>query len=151
VPEVALLAATEIEPNKAFDRICDFPKLAQLSTAVRHIDVFEEDGRSASRWEVNFRRGVLIWSEWDVFDRDARSINFTRRDGDPVSFDGGWLVSPAPTGSVVSFRVSFDLGMPTLADVVDPIAARTLRTNLIDVFKGALGPIALLDEEAHEQ
>ncbi len=148
MPDVDLVAETEIEPEEAFARLCDFPKLAQLSTAVRQVEVFDEDGRSASRWEVNFRRGVLIWSEWDEFDHAARSISFTRRDGDPVSFDGRWLVSPAPAGSRISFRVSFDLGMPTLADVVDPIAARTLRANLVDVFESAFRPITLLGGDA---
>ncbi len=98
------------------------------------------DGGVESDWEVNFRSGVLAWTERDTVDAGARRIDFEQVDGDFVLFTGTWAVEPDGGGSVVRFTASFDLGMPSLAPMIDPIAVRTLVDNVQAILSGLLGP-----------
>jgi hypothetical protein len=49
----------------------------------------------------------------------------------------------------VVFTASFDLGMPSLAGIIDPIAEHTLRENMCSILRGLLGPgVKFLDGNA---
>ena len=83
---------------------------------------------------------MLAWTERDVVDPAARRIDFEQVDGDFVVFTGVWAVEPDGDGVTVRFTASFDLGMPSLAPMVDPIAVRTLVDNVQAILRGLLGP-----------
>jgi hypothetical protein len=61
-------------------------------------------------------------------------------DGDFAAFTGSWAIEPDGEGSIVRFQASFDLGMPSLAPMIDPIAQRTLADNVRAILGGLLGP-----------
>jgi hypothetical protein len=132
-----------VEPPEAYRTIRDFGRYAEQTDAVRSVSVEEEAGdRSVSRWEVNFRDGVLVWTERDAFREhgDGRfTIEFEQLEGDPEHFSGSWLVAPADAGSHIRFEASLDLGIATLEDIIDPIAARTLYDNVVRILQGLLG------------
>ena len=98
------------------------------------------DGGLDSTWEVNFGNGVLIWSEHDVVDRAGLSITFVQTAGDFERFDGGWRVAQAGDDVAVRFDAAFDLGMPGLAPIIDPIAERALVDNIQRILVGLTGP-----------
>ncbi len=98
------------------------------------------DGVLESDWVVNFRNGILAWTERDAVDRTARTIAFEQLDGDFAVFTGSWAVAPDGDGTVVRFEATFDLGMPSLAPMVDPIAERALVDNIRAILEGLLGP-----------
>lgn len=133
-----LVPATEA--GAVFARICDFECYADHTDAVREVRVTTSaDGALDSDWSVNFRNGVLCWSERDHIDHAARTITFTQLDGDFETFEGDWAVEPAGADVTVRFTARFDLGMPSLAAIVDPIAEQALRDNLHAILRGLLG------------
>ena len=77
---------------------------------------------TVSQWEVNFRAGILRWREEDRFDRAALSIAFRQLEGDVAIFDGVWRCTDAPDGCEVTFDARLDMGIPSLADALEPIA-----------------------------
>jgi ribosome-associated toxin RatA of RatAB toxin-antitoxin module len=79
------------------------------------------------------------WStEIDRFDEDRGRVDFEQTDGDLERFSGHWLIEPLPndpTSSDVSFFVDFEIGIPLLADMLNPIARRSLRDNAIRMLQ----------------
>jgi ribosome-associated toxin RatA of RatAB toxin-antitoxin module len=128
------------DADAVFARVCDFTHYADYTDAVREVTVSSAvDGVICSEWSVHFRNGILCWSERDRIDAAARTITFEQVDGDFDQFNGSWSVEPAADGVRVVFAASFDLGMPSLAAIIDPIAERTLRENMQSIVRGLLG------------
>jgi len=128
------------DAGTVFARICDFERYAEHTDAVREVTVStRSDGVLDSVWSVNFRNGVLCWSERDHIDHAARTIAFTQLDGDFETFEGEWVIETAGADVTVRFAARFDLGMPSLAAIIDPIAEQALRDNLHAILRGLLG------------
>ena len=48
------------------------------------------------------------------------------------------------------FAARIDMGIPTLADVLEPIASRTLLDNTLAILQGMFGPaVELVDRSDH--
>lgn len=139
-----------LDAATAYARLCDFSAYPALSEAVRAVTVTAVDGPvSLSTWEVSFRNGILRWTEEDTFDDAARTITFTQLEGDVDEFAGQWRSEPAGPGCEVHFTARLDLGIPTLADVLEPIAVRALVDNTRSVLHGLFGAdVEVRDTEA---
>jgi ribosome-associated toxin RatA of RatAB toxin-antitoxin module len=138
--------AENVQPDTAYLRISDFATYPDLTETVLAVDVepVEADGSVVSHWLVKFRKGKLRWTERDVLDPAARRIDFVQISGDFASMEGLWQVEPTAdlTGVVVRFEARFDLGIPSLAEILDPVAESTLRSNVLLILTGLLGAVA---------
>ena len=131
------------EARKAIDVfpvLSDFECYQNQCEAVRKV-VFIEKSRdkSVSKWEVNFRQGIMRWTEIDFFDEDSLSIRFEQIEGDAKSFSGAWILSDGELGCSIRFVASFDMGVPSIRDIIEPIAERALRENVESILRGLLG------------
>ena len=136
-----------ITAARAYESLRDLNSYMEHSPAVRHVNQEETaDGRNLSHWEVNFRNGILRWTEFDVFDDENQTVHFTRRDGDPEYFAGSWSATDAAHGCRVRFEAEFDIGIPTLSAMLDPLARETLRDNIVKTMQGVMGAELELDE-----
>jgi ribosome-associated toxin RatA of RatAB toxin-antitoxin module len=130
-------------PAETYRRISDFARYPEQTSAIRQVVVHppDPDGSALSDWTVHFRTGLLRWTERDTFDADARVITFVQAAGDFVVFRGGWTVVADGAGARVTFDAEFDLGMPALAEILDPVAAGTLRDSILVILRGLLGAV----------
>jgi len=129
----------------AYARISDFARYEELTSTVRQVNVHaaDPDGSVVSDWTVTFRNGLLRWTERDYFEPDRGVIRFTQLTGDFERFEGQWLIEDAPEGTAITFDAVFDLGMPSLADILDPVAEATLRDNVLVILRGLLGEVTV--------
>ena len=128
--------------------LADFERYPELSDAVQSVAVTEvSENRSVSRWEVTFRAGLLRWTEEDTFDPAALSITFRQLEGDIAVFDGSWECFDAAPGSEIVFAARLDMGIPSLADALEPIAVRTLIDNTVLIVRGLVGSAELVASE----
>ncbi len=133
------------DAEAVYARLCDFEGYAEHTDAVRGVSVTRISGHAdgprvvESEWSVNFRNGILCWSERDQIDPARRTIRFSQLEGDFEEFDGDWLVRQAGADVTVYFGATFDLGMPSLASIIEPVAERTLRENIDKIVRGLLG------------
>lgn len=138
--------------GEAFASIADFASYPKHSAAVRSV-VVTEAGPSTqhSTWEVAFRNGLLRWTEEDTLSRATGTISFKQIEGDVDQFEGSWEVRPtADGGARVRFGARIDMGIPTLADVLEPIASRTLLDNTLAIIQGMFGhAVQLVDQSDH--
>lgn len=126
--------------DEAYSILCDFERYPEHSEAVRSVTVeVSRDGLMTSSWETNFRSGILRWVETDVLDPAARAIAFQQTEGDIEHFSGEWRVEPFGEGAVIYFLAQFDMGMPSLSQILDPIAEQALRENIIAIIQGLFG------------
>ena len=131
--------------NDVYATLADFERYPELSDAVRSVAITEvSDNVTVSRWEVTFRAGLLRWTEEDTFDPGALTITFHQLEGDIAVFDGSWQCVDAAQGSEVVFSACLDLGIPSLADALEPIAVRTLVANIISIVRGLVGSAELV-------
>lgn len=147
MPHVIVTASVpDADPDALFARISDYESYANYTEAVREVRVETSVGlETVSSWSVNFRGGILEWRERDLLDPARRSISYEQTEGDFAVFTGGWQVSDRGDTVLVTFTADFDLGMPTLAPMIDPIAQRVLRENMEAIMRGLLGETATFE------
>lgn len=148
MPEVTLdIQIPDRSAEKVFDRLRDFAAYPDFTDAIREVRVTAVDNNTIdSKWSANFRNGVLCWSERDRIDPVGLTIEFTQTDGDFEQFDGGWYVQQDGTATTIRFTAVFDLGIPSLAALIDPIAARTLLDTIALIARGLFGDGVTLRE-----
>jgi ribosome-associated toxin RatA of RatAB toxin-antitoxin module len=130
-----------VTAGEVYRRIAAFPTYLGLCEAVREVVVLEKgDHHMVTSWEVNFHRGILRWVERADFQPDNGVINFAEVDGDVDEFRGAWTIEDdGDDGVSVVFSVVFDIGIPTLEHILDPIAEEALYDNISSILSGLLG------------
>lgn len=150
MPTVNLVfTATDVDTAEGYRRLSDFARYPELTDAVRSVEIDPPgpDGSVVSRWTVLFRNGLLRWTESDTLDPVARTIVFRQLAGDFEVFDGRWTVRERDAGCEIAFDAHFDLGIPSLAPILDPVAESTLRANILTIVRGLLGTVELESAE----
>jgi ribosome-associated toxin RatA of RatAB toxin-antitoxin module len=131
--------------SDVYATLADFERYPTLCDAVQNVTVTGvSEHVIVSQWDVTFRAGLLRWTEEDTFDPSALTITFRQLEGDIAVFDGSWQCVDAAQGSEVLFSADLDLGIPSLADALEPIAARTLIANIISIVRGLVGSAELV-------
>jgi ribosome-associated toxin RatA of RatAB toxin-antitoxin module len=139
-------------PDAAYVTLADFERYPELSDAVRDVAITAvSDNLTVSQWEVSFRAGLLRWTEEDTFDPDARTITFRQLEGDIAVFDGSWECLDAAQGSEIVFSATLDMGIPSLADALEPIAVRALTDNVVSIARGLFGSAELVASDVAVQ
>jgi ribosome-associated toxin RatA of RatAB toxin-antitoxin module len=131
--------------SEVYAALADFGRYPELCDGVRDVAVTEvSENLTVSSWEVTFRAGLLRWTEEDMFDPGALSITFHQIEGDIAVFDGSWQCLDAPQGSEIVFSATLDMGIPSLADALEPIAVRALTDNIVSIVRGLVGSAELV-------
>jgi ribosome-associated toxin RatA of RatAB toxin-antitoxin module len=138
-----------VPAEQSFALIRDFARYPELTDAVEKVVVNrpDPDGSVVSEWLVHFRKGLLNWTERDFIDPSRREIHFAQITGDFDIFEGDWYIDDRDTGTLVRFEARFDLGIPTLAELLDPVAEAALRSNILRILTGLVGAPEQLTEE----
>jgi ribosome-associated toxin RatA of RatAB toxin-antitoxin module len=134
--------------SEVYAALADFERYPELCAAVKTVAITGISGnRTVSAWEVAFRAGLLRWTEQDTFDPAALSITFHQLEGDVAVFDGSWQCADAAQGSEIEFSARLDMGIPSLADALEPIAVRTLVDNIVSIVRGLVGGAELVTSD----
>lgn len=135
VAKIPHYTAEEIYPI-----LCDFDSYPNNSQAVHSVSSqVLSDGRTVSTWEVDFRGGVMSWTEEDLFDTSNYTITFNQIEGDVEHFSGQWKVKNQEDDCCIMFLAKFDMGIPSLSQILDPIAIQALQENITAIIRGLFG------------
>jgi len=127
--EVKLPIEAPLEETwRAVTRLEDY---AEYMESVESVTVREDSGaRRVSEWSVLLKGSVLEWVEDDELDEATHTMRFAQLSGDLDKFEGYWRVEAQDDGtSLVTLSVDFEIGIPLLADMLNPVAAKALREN----------------------
>lgn len=125
----------------ALTAIADFTRFPALAPDVRSVT----SGDGGSDWAVNFRRGVMRWHETETVSTEDLRIDFAQTDGDFAEFHGSWRLRPVIGGAHVTFEVTWDFGIESMAGLMDPIAERVIKRVACDVLSGLFGDVTVLE------
>ncbi|MFC7310220.1 type II toxin-antitoxin system RatA family toxin [Streptomyces monticola] len=144
------LRADDVTAEAAYQRIAEFERYPEFVDEVRSVTVHgqESQGPLASDWDIFFRNGPLRWSEVDYFQRDTLRIVFEQTAGDFEVLRGSWHVVPVAEGCEVTFEATFDFGIPSLAGVLEPIAAKVLKEAIATIVHRLLGDVSVVGDPA---
>ena len=138
--EVVLTAVVAREARSVYEALADLEAYPRHMSSVRKVALLDRsEAGCTSAWEVEFRNGLLRWTEKDDFDRDRLWITFAQIEGDLEAFSGRWEVTPAGPGCRVRFAAAFDLGIPSLAAFLEPVAQDAIEENISKVLGGLFG------------
>jgi ribosome-associated toxin RatA of RatAB toxin-antitoxin module len=135
-----------VDANTVFDTLADFAHYPRLVDVVRSVELHRADAnRTTSDWVVEFRNGLLRWTEQDWFRRDELRLDFNQLEGDFEEFFGGWVLTPEPDGTHAAMIADFDFGVPSLASIIEPVAERVLTDVTHLILRGLFGDDVELD------
>lgn len=132
MPHVEVDLPIAVPPDDAWAAVVDVVGYPACMENVESVEVVGQAGPThrTTAWSVRLKGSVLRWTERELIDHPGRRFDFEQITGDLGSFSGHWAVSGAPGGgSTVRLHADFDLGIPLLAPMLDPVAADALRDN----------------------
>jgi ribosome-associated toxin RatA of RatAB toxin-antitoxin module len=120
------------ELAKDQERFPDFmPDVDTVTVVERHAD------RVLSRWKTLIEDAPIEWLEEDRFDDAATRIDYRLLEGDLDQFEGSWRFESTPDGTLVTLDVTYDFGVPALAELIGPTLEKKVRENA-DMMLAAL-------------
>ncbi|MEU2685697.1 SRPBCC family protein [Streptomyces hygroscopicus] len=132
MPHVKVNLPIKAPAADAWEAVTRLEDYATYMEVVESVTVLgeTETGTRTSAWSVLLKGSVLEWVEEDELDEENRVMSFSQVSGDLDKFLGYWRVDDAGDGtSVVTFSADFEIGIPLLADMLNPVATRALREN----------------------
>lgn len=139
MPDVHLELGIAAPIDTVWDAVIDIESFPASMDSVRSVMIVEqrEPSERRSAWSVLLQGAVLQWEEVEFLDREIWTVTFRQLSGDLAQLDGQWsLTERGSDYTKVLFDVSFQIGIPLLAEMLDPVAQRSLRENSIEMLRG---------------
>jgi ribosome-associated toxin RatA of RatAB toxin-antitoxin module len=139
MPNVELDLDIRAPVERVWLAVTDIERYSRTMENVRSARVLEVISTTARRcaWSVTLKGSILEWEEIEHLDHDRHIVEFNQLSGDMEVFAGRWTLeerSPALTN--VRFSVDFEIGIPLLAEMLNPVAQRSLRDNCSEMLLG---------------
>ena len=127
-------------PKELTELLGQFENYPSYTPTVISVNVEQsENGHGRSAWEIVFDDGILKWVGNHEIDPERGVISFKSISGDFQSMEGSWVATPAGEGSAVTFDVTFESGLGSLSEIVDPIAERIMRQDFEVIMHAVIG------------
>jgi ribosome-associated toxin RatA of RatAB toxin-antitoxin module len=138
MPTVNFELTISTPPAAAWRAVLDVESYPAFMESVLATRLTKDDGVDrVSSWEILLKGAVLRWTEQERADHDAMRLEFTQTEGDMEHLEGFWQVHGVSAGtSRVQLLIGFRIGIPLLADMLNPIAARAIEDNSKSMLLG---------------
>lgn len=138
MPKVQVNITIAAPIDKVWAVLKDIESYPDLMEEVQAVEVLSEseDNTRTSAWSVLLDDSVLEWKEQERIDNSRRTVTFDQLDGDLRVFTGTWSVQQTDDEKVlVRLDAEFDIGIPLLAELLNPVAAHALRQNFEQILR----------------
>ena len=148
MPRVEVVEQVPVSLDAVWSAVNDvesFPRLMDHVHAVEVLDSGAEFRRSA--WEIDLKGCRMRWVEHEEILADVHRIEYRQVEGDLKTFEGHWQLEAVDAATTrVTLTVHFEIGLPMLSDMLDPVAERAIRNNsteMLHAVSAAAGARAL--------
>ncbi|HEX6971806.1 MAG TPA: aromatase/cyclase [Limnochordia bacterium] len=109
----------------------DMESFPQFMPDVEEVRVLERGPNyTITAWKVHIVGRRFEWTERDEFDDARCHITYRQTGGDLKKFEGEWRFEEDGDGGVkITLTVDFDLGMPMLAGMINPVLVKAVQMN----------------------
>ncbi len=130
MPYVATSIVIDAPAALIYELAKDQERFPQFMPDVESVTVVERhDDRVLTRWKTLIEDAPIEWLEEDRFDDAALRIDYKLLEGDLDTFEGAWTFVSDPAGTLVTLDVTYDFGVPTLAELIGPTLEKKVREN----------------------
>jgi ribosome-associated toxin RatA of RatAB toxin-antitoxin module len=139
VPEVKIDMETRAPIERVWETVIAIERYQDSMDTVRSVRIVKEidERRRRAAWSVLLKGSILEWEEEEHLDHDTHTVVFKQLRGDLEHFDGHWaLEALGPKQTRVVFEVVFEIGIPMLAEMLNPVAQRSLQENCTEMLRG---------------
>jgi len=139
MPEVKIDLEVRAPIDRVWNTVLDIERYQDSMDTVRSVRVVEQssDQRRTAAWSVLLKGSILEWEEEEDIDVRAYTVVFKQLRGDLDHFDGRWVLEAlSPERTKVVFEVDFEIGIPMLAEMLNPVAQRSLQENCTEMLQG---------------
>jgi ribosome-associated toxin RatA of RatAB toxin-antitoxin module len=139
MPDVRIERAVNATLEQVWRAVLDVERYPDSMESVRTVQItsVESPERRRIAWSVSLRGSILEWEEDERIDHDAHSIDFQQLAGDMEWLEGAWrLIATGPSTTHISLEVSFEIGIPLLAEMLNPVAERSFHENCDEMIRG---------------
>lgn len=139
MPEVKIDMVIQAPIERVWETVVDIERYQDSMDTVRSVRIIGDDGEGRRRaaWSVLLKGSILEWEEEEHLNQGGHTVVFKQIRGDLDHFDGHWaLEALAPEQTKVVFEVEFEIGIPMLADMLNPVAQRSLQENCTEMLRG---------------
>jgi ribosome-associated toxin RatA of RatAB toxin-antitoxin module len=139
MPEVDIDLTIQAPIERVWETVLDVERYEASMETVRWVRIVRRDSERQRHvaWSVLLKGSILEWEEEEQLDPEAYTVTFKQLRGDLEHFDGHWnLEKIGPDHTKVVFRVVFEIGIPMLADMLNPVAQRSLQENCTEMLHG---------------
>jgi ribosome-associated toxin RatA of RatAB toxin-antitoxin module len=130
VPYVTTSIVIDAPAALIYELAKDQERFPQFMPDVESVTVVERYAdRVLTRWKTLIEDAPIEWVEEDRFDDDALRIDYKLLEGDLDTFEGSWTFVEGAGGTHVALDVTYDFGVPTLAELIGPTLEKKVREN----------------------
>jgi coenzyme Q-binding protein COQ10 len=130
VPYVATTITIDAPAALIYELAKDQERFPQFMPDVESVTIVERhDDRVLTRWKTLIEDAPIEWLEEDRFDDVALRIDYKLLEGDLDTFEGAWTFVADTGGTLVTLDVTYDFGVPTLAELIGPTLEKKVREN----------------------
>lgn len=106
-------------PDEVYALAKDMEGFPEFMPDVQSVKVVKrEASKTLTEWVTDVDGTEILWTEEDLFDDEARLIQYRLLEGDLDKFEGEWRFEVVPEGTRVVLTVDFDFGIPELANLI---------------------------------
>ncbi len=139
MPDVQIERAVNAPLEQVWRAVTDVERYPESMESVRSVRItsVESPERRRIAWSVSLKGSILEWEEDEQLDHDAHTVEFRQLAGDMEWLEGDWrLISTGPATTHVRLQVSFEIGIPLLAEMLNPVAERSFHENCDEMIRG---------------
>jgi coenzyme Q-binding protein COQ10 len=131
VPVVHVEQTIAAPLETVWEAIRDVETRSRLMGGTSSVEVRESGpGYRVTVREAEMKGCAMRWTEREEIDDERHRLETRLIDGDLAAMDGQWQLEQAGNGTVhVTLTVTFDIGVPELSDMLDPVATRAIHDS----------------------
>jgi ribosome-associated toxin RatA of RatAB toxin-antitoxin module len=131
MPRIKVTEILDAPIKDVWELICDLDSYPRIMDPVRSIKILSK-GKDWTLvgWEVELKGSILRWTEReDRYPQNYRVV-YEQVDGDLEMLQGHWELREIDGNRTeATLEIEFEIGIPMLRDMLNPIAERALREN----------------------
>ena len=130
MPHLEVTVIVDAPARGVYELAKDQERFPQFMPDVESVTVLERrpDG-VRTKWKTLVEEAPIEWIEEDRFDDDGLRIVYALTEGDLDTFEGDWTFVADGDRAVVTLTVTYDFGVPTLAELIGPTLEKKVREN----------------------
>ena len=130
MPYVEVAIVVDAPARDVYELAKDQERFPQFMPDVESVTVVERHAdRILTKWKTLVEEAPIEWIEEDRFDDVALRIEYALLEGDLDRFEGAWTFVTDGNSTQVVLSVTYDFGVPTLAELIGPTLEKKVREN----------------------